>query len=315
MNIKSLVTTSVIAMISASAAQAADVIVPRETASAVIAAAPSFSWTGFYIGGQVGNFSSKTKVTVSDTDREFSTKDNTPRPSGFMGGIYAGSNVDLGNGLVLGVETDAVWADREESKKFRSFTLTNTQAETFNNALEKAKVNLEGLQRFEAGDKITEMHSYREKWSGATRVRIGFTTFDRIMPYVAGGIAYAQVQGIQSVSGSRLNVMPSGSNNANNAGDAGDAGDAGNTVSQKMSIQRNLNNGNNINLTGGTWANDTKTMVGFTVGGGVDFAMTDNILLRAEYRYSDFGKKKFADDAHEFEYKTNDFRVGVAYKF
>ncbi len=45
-------------MAAASAAQAADIIVPRETAPAVIAA-PSFSWTDFYFGGQVGNFSSQ----------------------------------------------------------------------------------------------------------------------------------------------------------------------------------------------------------------------------------------------------------------
>ncbi len=44
MNIKSLITTSVIAIATASAAQAADVITSREIApAAAIAAAPSFS--------------------------------------------------------------------------------------------------------------------------------------------------------------------------------------------------------------------------------------------------------------------------------
>ncbi len=57
------------------------------------------------------------------------------------------------------------------------------------------------------------------------------------------------------------------------------------------------------------------TMVGFTVGGGVDLAMKDNIILRAEYRYSDFGKKQFVKDTGKFSYKTNDFRVGAAFKF
>ncbi len=45
-------------MTTASAAQAADIIVLREKAPAVIIA-PSFSWTDFYLGGQVGNFSSQ----------------------------------------------------------------------------------------------------------------------------------------------------------------------------------------------------------------------------------------------------------------
>ncbi len=46
-------------MAAAFAAQAADIIVPRETAPAVVITAPSFSWTDFYFGGQVGNFSSQ----------------------------------------------------------------------------------------------------------------------------------------------------------------------------------------------------------------------------------------------------------------
>ncbi|WP_273722588.1 outer membrane protein [Bartonella sp. AU18XJBT] len=296
MNTKYLIATSVATLISASAAQAADVIIPHEAAPAVIAAAPSFSWTGFYLGGQVGNFSSKTKVTIPGADKELFKKDNTPSPSGFMGGIYAGSNVDLGNGLILGVETDAVWAGREESKKARELTLTEKDAANFNASLEKAKIELKGQQQFQKDDKVTETHSYKEKWSGATRVRIGFAAVDRIMPYVAGGIAYAQVQGIQSVAGKGKRAK----------------------VEQKVDggeKEPSVENKQNIDLTGGAWADETKTMVGFTIGGGVDFAMTDNVLLRAEYRYSDFGKKKFANDTREFNYKTNDFRVGVAYKF
>ncbi|WP_375608054.1 MULTISPECIES: outer membrane protein [unclassified Bartonella] len=292
MNTKFLIATSVVALISSSAAYAADVVIPHEAAPAVITA-PSFSWTGFYLGGQVGNFSSKTKLTVPGADKELFKKDNIPSPSGFMGGLYAGSNVDLGNGLILGVETDAVWADREESKTARELTLTKEDVAFFNNALEKAKVELKDHQQFEIGDKVTEKHSYKEKWSGATRVRIGFAAIDRIMPYVAGGIAYAQVQGIQSVAGKGERAK----------------------VEQKADVMENPPVKQNVDLTGGTWADDTKTMVGFTIGGGVDFAMTENVLLRAEYRYSDFGKKKFANDTREFNYKTNDFRVGVAYKF
>ncbi|WP_273789051.1 outer membrane protein [Bartonella sp. ML70XJBT] len=294
MNIRFLMATSVVTLISVSAANAADVMIPYEVAPAVVTA-PSFSWTGFYLGGQIGNFSSKTKVTIPGEDKELFKKDNTPSPSGFMGGIYAGSNVDLGNGLILGVETDAVWADRGESKTARESTLTEKDATFFNDALKKAKVELTGQQNFIEDDQVTETHSYKEKWSGATRVRIGFAAVDRIMPYVAGGIAYAQVQGIQSVAGKGERAK----------------------VEQKADGGEELPevNKQTIDLTGGTWADDTKTMVGFTIGGGVDFAMTDNILLRAEYRYSDFGKKKFANDTREFNYKTNDFRVGVAYKF
>ncbi len=56
-------------------------------------------------------------------------------------------------------------------------------------------------------------------------------------------------------------------------------------------------------------------MVDFTLGGGIDFAMTDHILLRAEYCYSDFGKKEFKKDYLKLGYKSNDFRISIAYKF
>ncbi|WP_273757821.1 outer membrane protein [Bartonella sp. AU55XJBT] len=118
-------------------------------------------------------------------------------------------------------------------------------------------------------------HTFKQNWGGATRVRIGFAA-DRFMPYVAGGIAYGQFQDTVSIS-----VKD----------------DEGRVVSSK-------------NLT-----DETKTMIGYTLGGGVDFSVLDNVIVRAEYRYSDFGKKKFAKEKLEINYKTNDFRVGVAYKF
>lgn len=61
-------------------------------------------------------------------------------------------------------------------------------------------------------------------------------------------------------------------------------------------------------------SDDTKMMIGYTLSSSVDFAVADNVILRAEYRYSDFGKKKFKDKI-ELKYKTNDLRIGVAYKF
>ncbi|MBB4076544.1 opacity protein-like surface antigen [Bartonella fuyuanensis] len=118
-------------------------------------------------------------------------------------------------------------------------------------------------------------HTFKQKWGGATRIRIGFTA-DRFMPYLAGGIAYGQFQDIVSLSVKN---------------------EDGKIVSSK-------------NLT-----DETKAMIGYTLGGGIDFAMLDNVIVRAEYRYSDFGKKKFAKEKFEINYKTNDFRVGVAYKF
>ncbi|MCZ2158098.1 porin family protein [Bartonella sp. 220] len=278
MNIKSLITTSVIALVSASAAQAADVVIPHETAPVVTA--PAFSWTGFYIGAQIGGFSSKVEITNPKTDNKIFDKKDTPNPSGFMGGIYAGSNFDLGNNVILGVETDAVWADRDDTKPVSSEVIGEANLADFKATLTKANAKVASgkeIAKITKDDKRTYSHALKEKWSGATRVRIGFAAADHIMPYVAGGIAYAQLEATDSVK-------------------ATEAAGGAEIATAKL-------------------FDKTKTFVGYTIGGGVDFAMTDNVLLRAEYRYSDFGKKSFVKDSNKINYKTNDFRVGVAYKF
>ncbi|UTO28658.1 porin [Bartonella harrusi] len=288
MNVKSLITTSVIALVSASAAQAADVVIPHESAPVVVAA-PTFSWTGFYIGAQIGGFSSKVEITDPKTNKKIFDKKDTPKPSGFMGGIYAGSNFDLGNNVILGVETDAVWADQGDTKSYlfddddapaTPNTGNNETGTNPNNRPEEGTGDNAAVQRSLRMNRVAantdkDNFTFKEKWSGATRVRLGFAAADRIMPYFAGGIAYTQVQGISTSSTT-------------------DA--AGKKTSTKD-------------------FDKTMTMVGYTLGGGVDFAMTDNVLLRAEYRYSDFGKKAFEKGDAKFSYKTNDFRVGVAYKF
>lgn len=58
---------------------------------------------------------------------------------------------------------------------------------------------------------------------------------------------------------------------------------------------------------------EKRTMVGYNIGAGVDYAMTDSLVMRVEYRYSDFGKIKEHGDS--FDLKTHDVRLGLAYKF
>jgi outer membrane immunogenic protein len=58
---------------------------------------------------------------------------------------------------------------------------------------------------------------------------------------------------------------------------------------------------------------ETKTFNGWTLGGGVDYAFTNNIFGRAEYRYTDFGNKNI--DGANFDLKQNTVMVGVGVKF
>lgn len=70
---------------------------------------------------------------------------------------------------------------------------------------------------------------------------------------------------------------------------------------------------------GAVTTNYGDTYVGYTLGAGVEYAFTDNLLLRAEYRFSDFGSEDFAISglviAHEQDLDTHDLRIGLSYKF
>lgn len=61
-------------------------------------------------------------------------------------------------------------------------------------------------------------------------------------------------------------------------------------------------------------SNSSKTAVGWTVGGGVEAAVTDNVVTRVEYRYTDYGSDNFRGGAKS---SATEHRImgGVAYKF
>lgn len=63
---------------------------------------------------------------------------------------------------------------------------------------------------------------------------------------------------------------------------------------------------------------EKETYTGWTIGAGVDYAATDNLIVRFEYRHSDFGSNSFAVPGwvnHKVDIKTHDLRFGIAYKF
>ncbi|EJF97813.1 porin family protein [Bartonella taylorii] len=290
MNTKHLITLSIFTLIASSTAQAADTIVfqnskPKPSVAPVITA-PAFSWSGLYLGGQFGGFSSDDTLNYSHdaTTRKwaFVDKSLSPNPKGFVAGLYAGSNIDLGDNFILGVDTDMVFSGKKDTKTDNGKEILDEDSlDSLNAVLKKAEIPItkpgapdETIPNI--GSIVISSVSLKEKWAGATRMRIGFAA-DRIMPYVAGGVAYAQMQYIMSI------------------------------VSKSQEGPFIFASGNVLDK--------TETMIGYTIGGGVDFAMTDNVIMRAEYRYSDFGKKKFAKDKLEVAAKTNNFRFGLAYKF
>lgn len=62
---------------------------------------------------------------------------------------------------------------------------------------------------------------------------------------------------------------------------------------------------------------DRKTMAGYTVGAGVDVKLVDQVFLRGEYRYTDFGRSTFNTAAGPQSIRSTNNRVmfGLGLKF
>ena len=61
-------------------------------------------------------------------------------------------------------------------------------------------------------------------------------------------------------------------------------------------------------------ASDRATMLGWTAGVGTDIKLTDNVFVRVEYRYTDYGNKDFGDVGN-VKVKDNRVTFGVGMKF
>ncbi len=104
--------------------------------------------------------------------------------------------------MILGIETDAVLANQEDTKSI--YILGPDGGNKVGEGCDcdrKSSANVESRKK---SIKIaTPRYGYtsdsftlKEKWSGATRARIGFAAADDLMPYISGGVAYAKMQGI-----------------------------------------------------------------------------------------------------------------------
>ncbi|PIT70532.1 outer membrane protein [Bartonella tribocorum] len=296
MNTKRLITLSLFTFMTTLTAQAADTVISQQSRlgisapsdlssriSPVTVSAP-FSWTGSYFGAQIGYISGKHTLDYASEAKEgkwaWVDRDLSPKPSEFAGGIYAGSNIDLGHNFIIGLDMDMVWSWKKNIQTGAGKQILD-KSDTINAVFKEAGISTIkpatlGEPSSNYGDIIESSVTLKEKWTGATRARIGFS-YHRLMPYIAGGIAYTQTQYILSLS----------------------------TKSQKDSTI----------LASGNVFDKTKKMIGYTVGGGFDLAMTNNIIMRTEYRYTDFLKQKFENDDLKIGTKTHNFRLGIAYKF
>lgn len=136
-----------------------------------------FSWTGFYLGGNIGYGWGNADVDfepLPDAATFVFLNPTTlgPDPSGVIGGGQIGFNWQWNKWLVLGIETDFQGTDMEDSER----------AETF-----------DGFSAVPTNpDRFLEAHE-RIQWLGTVRGRIGFSPMCRLLIYGTGGLAYGNV--------------------------------------------------------------------------------------------------------------------------
>ena len=138
----------------ASTALAADL--PPAPAVSQPFAAPAYSWSGFYIGGEVGYARDATTSQLQTPAGNVLASWNGSA-DGVIGGAYSGYNWQLG-GLVLGLESD-----------FEGSSLNRT-----------------------AGPVIGLYSGSKVGWQASLRTRVGFAV-DRTLFYVTGGLADASL--------------------------------------------------------------------------------------------------------------------------
>lgn len=164
---KLLAATAVLAL-SVASTSAAD-LGARPYAKSPIMAAPAFSWSGFYIGGNVGGMLHN--ATIDDKNCNLSCSSQSLSSGAFTGGGQIGANYQFGAG-VLGLEADINWANPK-----KSYVDTNWGA-------------------------FGTTHSMKMDWFSTVRGRAGIA-LDRALIYATGGLALVnqEVIGQASVTG------------------------------------------------------------------------------------------------------------------
>ncbi len=124
------------------------------------------------------------------------------------------------------------------------------------------------------------------EWQGSVRARLGYAV-DRLLVYGTGGFAYGNAAIKASVT------------SAGGGGPATAAAAAATTTS----------------------ASEDKFLTGWTLGAGLEYAFTDNLMARVEYRYTDLGEATYsattALGAGSASFGVTDSQVlaGISYRF
>jgi outer membrane immunogenic protein len=211
---------------------------------------PVFSWTGFYLGGNIGGAWASRTVKDTVNNLAFSTSSTTPSPGRFIGGGQVGFNYQF-NSFVIGVEADFDWGGENHK--------TNT------GILVPGVAGLVGV-------------TSNDSWLTTVAARFGFAT-DCVWLYGKAG--------------------------------GGWVGNNGFTITNTT--------------TGSSITSSSQSSNGWLVGGGVEWAFSNNWTAKVEYDYLALSDRSFVipagapflvGDTFNFSSRTiRMVKVGVNYLF
>lgn len=162
--------------------------------------APVYSWTGFYLGGNVGyGFSgAPTNATgggslvdrLGFTNTFTFTDVDTTRLAGVVGGGQFGFNYQFASRWVTGLEADLQGSGLQISNTFADPILTQ---QCVLGLIQPGKP-LQCGKSFPVNG--TAMTAYQSKiaWFDTVRVRLGYLVTDQVLIYGTGGLAYGRVE-------------------------------------------------------------------------------------------------------------------------
>ncbi|HET7847720.1 MAG TPA: outer membrane protein, partial [Pseudolabrys sp.] len=211
--------------------------------------APAPSWTGFYVGANIGGGWGRRSVDYTPNDPAtvflfdpVSGLGGAPpatsfTSSGVLGGLQVGYNWQCDSNWLIGLETDFNWSGVSGSRS-QAFELRPDP----DVAVENASVD------------------ERIKWFGTVRARLGYLPTDNLLAYVTAGFAYGRVEH----GASYININPNTGTLSFAAGGFGARCFVGETC-----------------FTGASRSVST----GWTLGGGLEYALSRNVTIKAEYLY------------------------------
>ena len=283
------------ALAAAAPAWAAD-MVPVYKASPV--APPAHDWSGFYVGVNAGYGWRDPSIDFSGNaaaDTTYFASGGLPRsvvvdPKGFLGGLQGGYNRQLGRWM-LGLEADLDFAAIHDSGSAATGLSIGA-----NHGLCTAgfTCTFHVYQYGIAGEQKTDAF-------GTLRGRGGVVLGDRFLLFATGGLAFGEAKLTASVTNTSAALVT--------------------TLNGLIIAGPTPVSGSCLDICAAGAA--SQWLIGWTVGGGFEYALADRWSVKAEYLYYDLGRltATFADPrfpqyafSASADYAGHIARVGLNFK-